>query len=205
MFTSNIVTSNKKDLLFNKTIPVYINIVDYHNINTIDTNIPTLYIGYSDITTNNILALEGEQIFNNQVDANTWWTYSKQERLSSFHDVVDMFCDNSPKYYFFNKDRFVYKPFHYLFETSNKFVLEDVIKVYNNKRSIFCLMNDNKTIYGFDKNYFYYINKLDVINNILTLHKDKVYDDKDFELLKQYQQLMPSVYETVEKYLVSLI
>ncbi len=205
MFIANIVISNKKDLLFNKAIPEYVNIIDYYNINTININIPTLYIGYSDIIMHDILSLEGEQIFNNQVDNNTWWTYSKQERLSSFHDVVDMFCTNSPKYYFFNKDRFVYKPFHYLFETSKKFVLEDVMKVYNNKRSIFCLMNDNKTIYGFDKNYFYYINKLDVINNILTLHKDKVYDDKDFELLKQYQQLMPSVYETVEKYLVSLI
>ena len=29
MFIANIVTSNKKDLLFNKTIPEYINIVDY--------------------------------------------------------------------------------------------------------------------------------------------------------------------------------
>ena len=202
MYIANIITNNKNDLLFNKVIPEYINIVDYSNINNVDINIPTLYIGYCDIIMHDILKLEGEQIFNNQVDNNTWWTYSKQERLSTFHDVVDMFCLNSPKYYFYNKERFVYKPFHYLFDSSNEFIVEDVIKVYNNKRSVFCLMNDSKTIYGFDKNYFYYLNRLDLIKNILSLQC--VYDDNDYALLNQYQQLMPCMFETIEKYLVTL-
>jgi hypothetical protein len=203
MQIANIITNNKQDLLFNKVIPEYVNIVDYSNINSTNINKPTLYIGYSDIIKNNILTLEGEQIFNNQVDNNTWWTYSKQERLSSFHDVVDMFCLNSPKFYFYNTDRFVYKPFHYLFDTVNDFNIANIIKVYANKRSIFCLMNDNKTIYGFDKNYFYYINKLDIIKDILSLQC--VYEDNEYVLLKQYQQTMPCMYETIEKYLVTLI
>lgn len=195
---ANIVTKNKNDLFLNKTIPDYIQILDYND--DVNYSLPTLYIGYLDIRENNLFTIT--DIFNNKINTFCYWCYSKTERLSSFHDNIDWFVENSPKIYFSNT--FIYKPFHYLFdENTQQFNINKIIKVYSNKRSIFVLMSDNKTIFGFDKNYHYFINDLTIINEIQNLDVE-IYHDNDFKLLNLYQANIPSMYETIEKYLVGV-
>lgn len=215
----NIVIKDTNIILLKRNIPTYVNIItfdEYNKLNITDKNNNSfLFVGYFDIKS--FLGEEKYQIidlFDNKIEiynlnhTNTYWCYNKEERVGSYYETIHWYIDNGLRYFLSEKNRFIYKPYNFAFkEVIESFKVENIKKVYKNKRSVFVLMDDNKTIYGFDIYYFKFIGDLTIINEILNLKNIKIINDYDNSILDDFINMVNEndVDEIIEKFIVYFI
>lgn len=177
---------------------IFINIYDFKDINLVNKDIPTLYIGYYDLLD---LAIEFD-ILNKKINDLEYWTYSKDEKLSDYYDILYFFIENVP---YFHMKNINYECFNFLLYddiTSISELLEyikkmDIIRCYINKRGVFLLKSDKKTIFSVDFKYLGYIDRESTINFMKSLIK--TFDDKI--IIKDFDNLILDRYKlTFSKY-----
>lgn len=201
---ANIITNEieqvKYDLKYSEDI---YNILNFSE--TFDKSLPTLFIGYTFIDKN----VYKINILEKKYSKTLWWTFSKEEKLIDYFEILREFEENVLSFY---SNLYDYKSFNFLLYPHKTFkdlfiLFQDdqktIKKIYLNKRSVYVLFKNNQ-ILGFDLNYFWYIDKSKTFKllKMILAHK-LVINDKTNEILNSYKQILHYQTELSERYIVA--
>jgi hypothetical protein len=190
----------------------YINYYDLStNLNTINKNLPTLYVGWSYLKKCNL----GDEItgltsiLNKIIIPNKlYWEFSFSENKPEHAKGVNSFAELVPKYYFLNN--YEYKSLDPIFKNINSLIEIEVMlpikidSMYNYKNEMLYLLNDNRII-GIDLKMFDFFKfNINEIINLVTERTIRQYDDIDGELYqKQYKIFSNFIF--LKRYMVSIL
>ncbi len=195
MYVGNIVTESKLDIE---------NFKIYHNIDTIDNDMPTLIIGWK-----NVKQSYGDKvsILHKQLNINTFWTFSPKERKSEYEIDTDSFftyCYNS-----FGQNI----PYIYLdFLLGKKRVNLRIIKKILTLKNPITYISENNMVYIYGENIIFGLDlnvvKLfegkseKIVNRIKNLENNTLVDLEIFNKcedlilkLKNKNKYIPYIYE----------
>lgn len=203
--------------LINHTKVEYINYINLknseNNLNSIDVNVPTLFVGWYSLKKNYPLFKNGNiediSILNKEYKKNLrFWEFSFNENKSEHINGVNMFIRNAP-YYFF-RENYQYINIDPIF--NNIINIEDIKKhvpinsdfIYNYKDEMIYILKSN-IIYGLNLNMydFFNINKMKLINTIKVKSKNYINDIDGKKYLDSYK-IYPN-FDELKRYLVVLL
>jgi hypothetical protein len=188
-YIANIVTKSKLETsaFFNVT----------SDFNTIDTSIPTLIIGWSEVKE----IFPNQNILNTKIDDTISWTFSKREKRFQYEKDVDAFIN---KVVSALNDKIKYRFFNFLLATQDKrasfisYVQTGNCSIYYNSRFLYVYnINDSFTI-GISLTDLEYIgiNTADFIrtltlnNNNIICDNLKCVDSNSFNLIKDNTKII---------------
>lgn len=207
MYIGNIITKNK------------INVSAFFNVSTdidsVDTNIPTLIIGWSEVKK----LFPEQNILNNKITDNISWAFSKREKrykyeidLNNFIEYVVSKINDSTNYKFFN----------YILSTEEKrigfinYVNNGGNSIYHNSRFVYIYNPKDKNTIGVSlKDISYigieistFIQSLNKNNNNILCDNLKFIDNESFPLIKDNVKVIAylnylknaDIYKENEKY-----
>jgi hypothetical protein len=188
-YIANIVTKSKLETsaFFNVT----------SDFNTIDTSIPTLIIGWSEVKEN----FPNQDILNSKINDTISWTFSKREKRFQYEKDVDAFIN---KVVSALNDKIKYRFFNFLLATQDKrasfisYVQTGNCSIYYNSRFLYVYnINDSFTI-GVSLTDLEYIgiNTADFIrtltlnNNNIICDNLKCVDSNSYNLIKDNTKII---------------
>lgn len=188
-YIANIVTKSKLETsaFFNVT----------SDFNTIDTSIPTLIIGWSEVKE----IFPNQNILNTKIDDTISWTFSKREKRFQYEKDVDAFIN---KVVSALNDKIKYRFFNFLLATQDKrasfisYVQTGNCSIYYNSRFLYVYnINDSFTI-GVSLTDLEYIgiNTADFIrtltlnNNNIICDNLKCVDSNSYNLIKDNTKII---------------
>jgi hypothetical protein len=188
-YIANIVTKSKLETsaFFNVT----------SDFNTIDTSIPTLIIGWSEVKEN----FPNQDILNSKINDTISWTFSKREKRFQYEKDVDAFIN---KVVSALNDKIKYRFFNFLLATQDKrasfisYVQTGNCSIYYNSRFLYVYnINDSFTI-GVSLTDLEYIgiNTADFIrtltlnNNNIICDNLKCVDSNSYNLIKDNAKII---------------
>lgn len=179
----------------------------------LNTNIPTLYVGWflmKDINIDDML-IQSQSILNKKIVSNVlYWEYSFRENKAQHVEGVNYFVNNAPYYYFNIRYSYInLDPI--IFRISNIQELLDILPksfdaIYNFKGDMLYILKDDK-ITGLDLNMYAHF-EFNIDELIEVIHKKvppkRIYNDFDGETyLKYYKKF--SNFDDLKRYLIVLL
>lgn len=188
-YIANIVTKSKLETsaFFNVT----------SDFNTIDTSIPTLIIGWSEVKE----IFPNQNILNTKIDDTISWTFSKREKRFQYEKDVDAFIN---KVVSALNDKIKYRFFNFLLATQDKrasfisYVQTGNCSIYYNSRFLYVYNINNSFTIGISLTDLEYIgiNTADFIrtltlnNNNIICDNLKCVDSNSYNLIKDNTKII---------------